>query len=695
MNTPPGLLGCALLFWGWQTGMIIPGVLLAGLLESSRFLSWRLEFDRKDLYRLWDACMILLLVAAVYCILTRDTGNVLMDFFTAVSFTAKKKSLDRAIDTVFIFFQWWPMICFPMALAQAFGSQDKIPLEVFSWYVRRHEKRTGERSRIAFNVAFPYFAMALLGASVTNRRDPWFYPIFCLLVMWALWTIRPKRISLILWLCSFLLIAKGGYWGHQGITQLSAVVEGKISELVARWTRHNPDGNTSRTSIGRIGRMKQSGQILLRVESEGAPPDLLREASYNIYAGGNWMVATGKRDMFAVTADSDVTRWPLQPDVKAPRTVKIAKMLEDRRAILPIPTGTTVLEHLPVAEVRTNRMGLVRADDGQGLVEYTARYGPGPTFDEAPGANLDLSMPEKESAAVKQIAADLKLKNLPLREKLARIEGFFAANFQYSTYLTIRDSMGERDSALTRFLTTNRTGHCEYFATATVLLLRAADIPARYATGFSIQESKGDRKYIVRERHAHAWTLYYDESKKTWIDFDTTPPSWSAEEAKEASAFEPAKDLFSNLWYRFSRWRWLGERGSLQNYLILLLLALIAFLIWRILYKQKRSRKLDDADGAGAFRNRPGLDSEFYAIEERLTSLGASRNTGESPVAWIRRLEKTPELRSAELKDIATLHYRLRFDPMGLTPKDRAKLQELAKQWLESFKETAGKSRTA
>ncbi|MBT8330725.1 MAG: transglutaminase-like domain-containing protein, partial [Deltaproteobacteria bacterium] len=36
------------------------------------------------------------------------------------------------------------------------------------------------------------------------------------------------------------------------------------------------------------------------------------------------------------------------------------------------------------------------------------------------------------------------------------------------------------------FLTRSRSGHCEYFATATVLLLRQAGIPARYARGYSV-----------------------------------------------------------------------------------------------------------------------------------------------------------------------------------------------------------------
>ena len=71
----------------------------------------------------------------------------------------------------------------------------------------------------------------------------------------------------------------------------------------------------------------------------------------------------------------------------------------------------------------------------------------------------------------------------------------------------------------------SRAGHCEYFATATVLLLREAGIPARYATGFSVQDfSRMENRSVVRERHAHAWVLAFVNG--AWRDLDTTPSNW-------------------------------------------------------------------------------------------------------------------------------------------------------------------------
>jgi transglutaminase-like putative cysteine protease len=47
------------------------------------------------------------------------------------------------------------------------------------------------------------------------------------------------------------------------------------------------------------------------------------------------------------------------------------------------------------------------------------------------------------------------------------------------------------ETPLARFLLRTRSGHCEYFATATVLLLRQLGIPARYAVGYAVHEASG------------------------------------------------------------------------------------------------------------------------------------------------------------------------------------------------------------
>lgn len=72
------------------------------------------------------------------------------------------------------------------------------------------------------------------------------------------------------------------------------------------------------------------------------------------------------------------------------------------------------------------------------------------------------------------------------------------------------------------FLFETRAGHCEYFASAAVLLLQSMDIPARLVTGYSGCEWNPEKKhYEVLERHAHAWGEAWIGGR--WVAFDPTP----------------------------------------------------------------------------------------------------------------------------------------------------------------------------
>ena len=79
------------------------------------------------------------------------------------------------------------------------------------------------------------------------------------------------------------------------------------------------------------------------------------------------------------------------------------------------------------------------------------------------------------------------------------------------------------------FLTERRRAHCELFASATVLLLRSAGVPARYVSGFICNEPHPSGKYfIARYGDAHAWVEAYDRQNRKWVIVDTTPPSVTA-----------------------------------------------------------------------------------------------------------------------------------------------------------------------
>lgn len=72
------------------------------------------------------------------------------------------------------------------------------------------------------------------------------------------------------------------------------------------------------------------------------------------------------------------------------------------------------------------------------------------------------------------------------------------------------------------FLQEADSGYCVHFATAATVLLRAADVPARYVTGYMLRTRAGET-VTVTEEDAHAWAEYYEPNLDCWIPLEVTP----------------------------------------------------------------------------------------------------------------------------------------------------------------------------
>jgi hypothetical protein len=263
---------------------------------------------------------------------------------------------------------------------------------------------------------------------------------------------------------------------------------------------------------------------------------------------------------------------------------------------------------------------------------------------------------------------------------LTIVKAYFEREFTYSTYLSMSRPQG---TPLADFLLVTRAGHCEYFATATTLLLRAAGVPARYATGYSVQEwSPLEDGYIARERHAHAWVRVWADDR--WVDFDTTPPVWFTAEAQGAPLMQPLTDLWSWAAYRFARWR--SEEPAARTITALVLIVpLAAILIWRLLIQKPLATRRVSKAPVAVRRSQPGADSEFYQIEARLVRAGCARAPHEPLGNWLARIgRERADITVAPLQDLLRFHYRYRFDPHGLSAPERRMLGAQAQRWLQA-----------
>ncbi|HKD82124.1 MAG TPA: DUF3488 and transglutaminase-like domain-containing protein [Candidatus Angelobacter sp.] len=105
-------------------------------------------------------------------------------------------------------------------------------------------------------------------------------------------------------------------------------------------------------------------------------------------------------------------------------------------------------------------------------------------------------------------------------DRARQIEQYLQSSFGYTLELP---GMREPDP-LAHFLFERKKGHCEYFASSMVVMLRTLGIPARVVNGFRGGEYNDlTSSYIVRERDAHSWVeAYFPEYG--WVTFDPTPP---------------------------------------------------------------------------------------------------------------------------------------------------------------------------
>ncbi|OQW91608.1 MAG: hypothetical protein BWK79_16505 [Beggiatoa sp. IS2] len=644
MVTPFFLLGSTLLFWGWQSQLLLFAIPMAILLEGSRWVEWRLALSDKDFNRLADVSSLLEFIVAIY-------------LFS-----------QQSVHGLFTLLNWLPILLFLVMAGQIYSSQGTIKLSSLLVSLRYTEGKKGIPDSPRLDISYPYLLLCLLAASVHYSQTNEFFLGTCVLFAWGLWTRRPPRYSFVTWITLLILAVTLAFAVQLGLNRLQTQVE----EFIVNWFQERfwpHDPYRQDTAIGDIGRLKQFDRIVLRVASP-QPSLLLREASYNRYYRGTWR--TQQTKLVPLVSDREDRRWSFaSSQSSAQYQARVTAYLSQGQGMLALPTGVYQVTDAPILSLSRNDFGAVKVDQGPDLLEYTAYFGETTPLDSSPTVQ-DLQIPTDEQEALLEITHRLNLSQQAPTQILHTLMTFFNQQFHYSLTLTTSDQI----TPLASFLRDNRSGHCEYFATATVLLLRTAGIPARYAAGYAVQEfSDLEGVYVVRQRHAHAWSLAYIDGH--WQDLDTTPAGWSYLEAENASWWTPIADVGSWLMLGLTRWRW-RETQTVNQWLLWFILPLGGLLVWRLYSHEKVARSSTSV--------LPSLKettevSAFYRIIEHFTAKGYTRLPGETVSSWLSSLPIS-ESSKGEIMTILMWHQRYRFDPLGITQEEYRLLTQSVEAWL-------------
>jgi hypothetical protein len=516
-----------------------------------------------------------------------------------------------------------------------------------------------------------------VSASAGNQYPIAFFIIICLLTGWLLWNVRPKCYHFLQWITWLCLAIGLAYISQSGIQQLHQQIEITFMDWFDQFAWRTRDPYSTTTAIGSLGRLKMSDRIMVRVKTDIKlkTPMLLREATYDSYGYGIW--SNLDTDFFVIDPDLSSKQWVFNKTEKTSGHATISSFFKDDRGIVPMPLGSdAIIRGTNILQVENNPFGSVRIESRPGWINYDVTYTEDKIYDIEP-YNNDLDLPPQYINDFKRLVSELELNTKTDKEIVQTVEAFFSDNFYYSL---VQNQRYTRGKYLSKFLFNSRKGHCEYFATATALLLRAAGIPTRYAVGYSIQEySPLEKQYIARARHAHSWVLYYINQR--WHTLDTTPSIWAPLEAEDSSLITPLIDLWSWLKYRFSdgNVETTEEESSIK--LLWLLIPLLAFLGWRI-YSSKRINKEDVRQNSKTSDfPRMGLDSEFYTVIQELEKQNDMRRSGETLSAWINRIQFKQD--NNKLLQAMTLHNRYRFDPGSKKDSDKSELDKLVQTILD------------
>ena len=407
-------------------------------------------------------------------------------------------------------------------------------------------RRMHQRATFALvGLSCAYYAMARKRQEPSSRSARW---------------VRPTASGTVLVVCAVSASA-GNSWVLEKWSTLEQFIMRASGSRIPQRQPNLMVGFSGQASLGSMQLLRSSldEEIAVRVFSD-RPPGYLRGAVFERYTShgweshGDWIPLGRSRKPQPISdliAPPDRTSRPprsvfqLREDsANKLRAITIWRTPSmDRFTFLPL--STTRLE-APVAVLNFDRHTVVAADNMPVEASLTA-WLPDSTdvtpiepiiqpllWDNGTPWELDRldtmwakwrleQLPErlKLNSQIRKLATKVFADCKTPQDKIVAVKRHFAA-YQYGTDIVVPAMI----DPVYYFLTEKPPAHCEFFASATAVLLRMAGVPCRYVTGYAGADfSVMGNYWIIRQRDAHAWVEAYlpDEG---WVIVDTTPEGY-------------------------------------------------------------------------------------------------------------------------------------------------------------------------
>ena len=280
-------------------------------------------------------------------------------------------------------------------------------------------------------------------------------------------------------------------------------------------------GFSDQLELGDLGRIRMDPRTVLRVETLAGPAPAEGEGywrglAFDRFDGRRWSVTAGDRRSLVGSPEFGL-------DLGSGRA---PAELVQRIAREPVAAGVLFAHGWPrrlsgsIARVERDRNGgLYAPAQEEQRVSYTIATR---RAEDAPLADPEryLQLPEL-APWVGELAARITTGAPDDAERAARLERYLRENGRYSDTPPELDAV---EAPVEAFLAKGLAGHCEYFASAMVVLARASGLPARLVNGFAGGRVNRIGGFVTLSRaDAHAWVEVH-LPERGWVRFDPTPP---------------------------------------------------------------------------------------------------------------------------------------------------------------------------
>jgi protein-glutamine gamma-glutamyltransferase len=290
-------------------------------------------------------------------------------------------------------------------------------------------------------------------------------------------------------------------------------------------------GFSDHVQLGQIGEIQQSGALVMHIQIDGDQHGAFdlkwRGVTLNLFNGTVWSNPHEQHFVRRVGGQFVLTSPKEFPPSGS--TIRYRVLME------PIASSVFFLASTPLTLEGNYR---VISTDSGGAVFDPDPERPVNTYDAM--SNIAQANPAELRAASLSYPPDVELNYLQLPrldpriaglaaqvaasqsnnyDKAVAIERYLRTNYAYTLQLPGRF----QSDPVANFLFERKRGHCEYFASAMAVMLRALRIPSRVVNGFRTGEFNDvTSQYLIRASNAHSWVEVYFPGYG-WISFDPTP----------------------------------------------------------------------------------------------------------------------------------------------------------------------------